>query len=68
MKKMSVISYIVGSLLLLISCFTLNITLTWWLGAFAVLFLTLGCIFQFNVRRQPVYQPSRIRNGHPGRY
>lgn len=48
MKTLSILSYIIGSVLLIISCFTTGIALTWWLGGVAVLFLILGCVFQFN--------------------
>lgn len=48
MKALSIISYIIGSILLIASCFTTSISVTWWLGGIAVLFLIVGCIFQFN--------------------
>lgn len=49
MKTLSIISYAIGCILLMISCFTVSIALTWWLGGLAVLFLIGGCVFQFNV-------------------
>ncbi len=49
MKTLSIISYAIGCILLMISCFTSSITLTWWLGGIAVAFLIGGCVFQFNV-------------------
>lgn len=48
MKALSIIAYILGSGLLIASCFTTGITLTWVLGGAAVVFLILGCVFQFN--------------------
>ncbi|MDE7180720.1 MAG: hypothetical protein K2N88_05930 [Muribaculaceae bacterium] len=48
MKTLSILSYVIGSILLIISCFTTGITVTWVLGGVAVLFLILGCVFQFN--------------------
>lgn len=48
MKTLSIISYIIGSGLLIASCFTTGLTLTWILGGVAVLCLILGCVFQFN--------------------
>ena len=51
MKTLSVLTYAIGFILLLVSCFTQGVTLTWWLGGLAVLFLIVGCIFQFNSMR-----------------
>lgn len=48
MKALSIISYVLGSVLLIISCFTTGIALTWWLGGIAVAFLIAGCVFQFH--------------------
>lgn len=47
MKALSVIFYIIGSALLIVSCFTTSIALIWWFGAFAVGTLICGCIFQY---------------------
>lgn len=47
MKLISVIFYVIGSVLFIISCFVSGITATWWLGGSAVLALILGCVFQF---------------------
>lgn len=52
MKTLSIIAYIIGSCLLIASCFTTGITLTWVLGGCAVLFLVLGCVFQFNTHNR----------------
>ncbi len=52
MKTLSVISYAVGCILLIISCFTTSIALTWWLGGIAVVALIAGCICQFNVVKE----------------
>jgi EamA domain-containing membrane protein RarD len=47
MKTLSILCYIIGSGLLIASCFTTGITLTWILGGVAVVCLVLGCVFQF---------------------
>lgn len=52
MKALSIISYIIGSGLLIASCFTIDVTLTWILGGVSVVFLILGCVFQFNTNRK----------------
>lgn len=59
MKTLSVIAYIIGSLILIASCFTASISLTWWLGAIALVFLIAGCILQFNSKRQPAHTYAR---------
>lgn len=51
MKALSYIAYIIGSLLLIISCFTISVAATWWLGGIAVLFLIIGCVFQYNASK-----------------
>lgn len=48
MKTLSLVSYIIGSILLIISCFTTGLTVTWILGGVAVICLIMGCVFQFN--------------------
>lgn len=48
MKTLAIILYIVGSGLLIASCFTSGIALTWWLGGGAVAALIAGCICQYN--------------------
>jgi len=48
MKALSIIFYIIGSVLLIASCFTTSVTATWWLGGTAVVALIIGCVFQFN--------------------
>lgn len=52
MKTLSIIFYILGSALLIASCFTTGVTITWVLGGVAVLFLILGCVFQFNTHNK----------------
>lgn len=47
MKTLSVLFYVIGSILLIISCFTPSVALTWWLGGGAVVALIIGCVFQF---------------------
>lgn len=48
MKTLAITTYIVGSILLIAACFASTESATWWLGGIALLFLVLGCIFQFN--------------------
>lgn len=48
MKILSIICYIIGSVLLIVSCFTQSVAVTWWLGGIAVVFLIGGCVAQFN--------------------
>ncbi len=48
MKTLSIICYVIGSILLIVSCFTTSISVTWWLGGVAVVFLIAGCVCQFN--------------------
>lgn len=52
MKALSIICYVIGSILLIISCFTSGVALTWWLGGIAVVFLIAGCVFQFNATKK----------------
>ncbi|MCM1370039.1 MAG: hypothetical protein NC204_06665 [Candidatus Amulumruptor caecigallinarius] len=60
MKTLSIICYVIGSGLLIASCFTTGITVTWVLGAAAVVLLVLGCVFQFNnTRRNQTHRYSR---------
>ncbi len=61
MKTLSIISYIIGSILLIVSCFTTGVAVTWWIGGIAVLFLILGCIFQFNVNKNNNYLHNHNR-------
>ncbi|MDE5773365.1 MAG: hypothetical protein K2H86_02755 [Muribaculaceae bacterium] len=51
MKTWSIVFYIIGSILLLISCFTASVAATWWFGGSAVLTLIIGCVLQFNANR-----------------
>lgn len=51
MKTMSIIFYIIGSILLVTSCFVTNVSTDWWLGGAAVVALIVGCVFQFNANR-----------------
>ena len=48
MKTLSIICYVIGSILLIISCFISSLTATWWLGGIAVVLLIAGCLFQYN--------------------
>lgn len=57
MKTLSILNYLIGSVLLIISCFTTEISITWWLGGLAVLFLIVGCVLQFNsVKHNHIYR------------
>lgn len=58
MKALSILFYIIGSGLLIASCFTTGVSVTWILGGIAVVCLILGCVFQFNTTRQ---QPRTFR-------
>ena len=51
MKTLSIVFYIIGSILLIISCFTVSVSATWWFGGSAVVALVLGCIMQYNANR-----------------
>lgn len=51
MKTLSILSYVIGSILLIISCFTSGVAATWWFGGIAVVFLVGGCIFQFQANK-----------------
>lgn len=59
MKTLSIISYALGFILLIVSCFTSGVALTWWVGGIAVLFLILGCVFQFNSVKNREYARNR---------
>lgn len=61
MKTLSVIFYIIGSIMLIISCFLTGITATWIVGGISVILLILGCIFQFQdtKRKSPVHHARR---------
>lgn len=63
MKTLSIICYVIGSIFLIISCFTSGVSATWWLGGIAVVFLVGGCIFQFqaNKRGPSIYSRRRDR-------
>lgn len=52
MKTLSILAYIIGSVLLIVSCFTAGVTLTWILGAVATVFLIIGCILQFQITKK----------------
>ncbi len=51
MKTLAIICYVIGACLLTASCFTTGVSLIWWLGGAAVVFLIAGCIFQFNEKK-----------------
>lgn len=50
MKTLSIILYIIGSILLIVSCFVNSYAATWWIGGIAVIFLIGGCVCQFTAR------------------
>lgn len=50
MKTLSIIFYIIGSILLIVSCFVNSYAATWWIGGIAVIFLIGGCVFQFTAK------------------
>ncbi len=54
MKTLSIVSYIIGSILLIVSCFTAGVTVTWILGALAIVLLIVGCVCQFYVNKANV--------------
>lgn len=47
MKTLYILFYVIGSILLIVSCFTNSLAATWWLGGIAVVFLIAGCVCQF---------------------
>ena len=62
MKTLAIIFYIIGCGLLIASCFTSGVALTWWLGGSAVVSLIIGCICQYNSA------PARRENRHQHDY
>lgn len=67
MKALSILCYIIGSGLLIASCFTTGVAVTWSLGGAAVLVLILGCIFQFNTNSHSsrnVHEIHDVRHHH----
>lgn len=48
MKAMSIICYVIGDILMVISCFLTSTAATWWVGGSAVVLLIAGCVFQYN--------------------
>lgn len=47
MKTLAIILYVIGSIVLIVSCFTNSEAATWWLGGIAVILLIGGCVCQF---------------------
>ncbi len=62
MKALSIVFYAIGFILLIVSCFTTSIALTWWLGGLAVVALIVGCVCQFNANTQA--QQYRFHHHH----
>ena len=61
MKTLSILSYIVGGIMLILSCFITTSSAMWWVGSISVLFLIAGCIFQYNDnKRNGVYHNHRF--------
>ncbi len=54
MKALSIIFYTIGAGLLVASCFTTGMALTWWLGGAAIVLIIVGCVLQFNVKKREV--------------
>lgn len=52
MKTLSIISYVIGSILLIISCFSTSTAAIWWFGVVSLVFLITGCVFQFNATKR----------------
>ncbi|MEE1207398.1 MAG: hypothetical protein UHP27_04420 [Muribaculaceae bacterium] len=52
MKTFAIVSYIIGCILFVVACFTQTVSTVWWLGAFSIVFLILGCIFQYKAKRE----------------
>lgn len=61
MKTLSIIFYILGSALLIVSCFATSITLVWWFGALAVVTLICGCIFQYKANDHTCHKYVVVR-------
>lgn len=57
MKTLSIIFYAIGSILLIISCFTTGVTATWILGGVSVILLIAGCVCQFFDVKNKRYTP-----------
>lgn len=51
MKTLSIIFYIVGAILLTISCFTPDATMMWWFGGASVVSFIVGCVCQYYVTK-----------------
>lgn len=64
MRTLSTIAYAIGSALLISSCFIQSIELTWWIGGLAVVFLVIGCIMQFNIKKSMVHSYVRTNVTH----
>ena len=54
MKTLSIILYIIGSILLIVSCFVDSYAATWWIGGIAVIFLIGGCVCQFTSKSRRI--------------
>ena len=54
MKALSIIFYAIGAGLLVASCFTTGMAVTWWLGGAAIVLIIIGCILQFSIKKQEV--------------
>lgn len=55
MKTLSIIFYIIGSIILIVSCFTSSVSATWWLGGISLVFLIDGCVCQFNANKNNTF-------------
>lgn len=54
MKALSIIFYAIGAGLLVASCFTTGMAVTWWLGGAAIVLIIIGCILQFTIKKHEV--------------
>lgn len=60
MKTLSILGYVIGSILLIVSCFISGVTAMWILDILAVIFLIAGCVFQ--------YYANKIRKERENQY
>lgn len=60
MKTLSILGYVIGSILLIVSCFISGVIAMWILDILAVIFLIAGCVFQ--------YYANKIRKERENQY
>lgn len=54
MKALAIFFYIIGASFLIASCFTTGHALSWWLGGAAIISLFIGCVLQYNAKKQDI--------------